>query len=49
VIKTFRGTETELLFKNLLSKRFASIERTARKKLSVLPAAEELSDLRTPP
>jgi proteic killer suppression protein len=49
VIKTFRDRETELLFRNLLSKRFAGIERGARKKLNMVAAARELSDLRIPP
>jgi proteic killer suppression protein len=49
VIKTFRGRETELLFRNLLPKQFVSIERAARKKLNMVAAAGELSDLRIPP
>ena len=49
MIKTFRGRETELLFHNLLPKRFVGIERAARKKLNMVAAARELDDLRIPP
>jgi len=49
VIKTFRDKETERLFNNLLSKRFVSVERAARKKLNMVAAAEDLNDLRMPP
>lgn len=49
MIKTFRGRETELLFRNLLPKRFVGIERAARKKLNMVAAARELTDLRITP
>ncbi|MCO6429954.1 MAG: type II toxin-antitoxin system RelE/ParE family toxin [Deltaproteobacteria bacterium] len=49
MIKTFRCTETEKLFNDESSKRFSSIQRVARRKLEMLEAAKQLSDLKSPP
>jgi proteic killer suppression protein len=49
VIKSFRCRETEKLFHRERSKRFQSIERTARRKLELLNAAKELRELAQPP
>jgi len=45
VIRSFRDNETELLFNDQFSKRFQSIERTARRKLYQLHQATSLKDL----
>ncbi|MFQ5723658.1 MAG: type II toxin-antitoxin system RelE/ParE family toxin [Terriglobia bacterium] len=49
MIRSFRGKETERLFRRERSKRFASIRQGARRKLSMLHAAVELRDLASPP
>lgn len=49
MIKSFRCKETEKLFGDRAVKKFASIERVARRKLEMLEAAERLEDLRNPP
>jgi proteic killer suppression protein len=50
VIKSFRDKETEQLFSRRFSRRFpSSLHRAAWKKLAMLDAAEQLSDLRIPP
>jgi toxin HigB-1 len=49
VIKTFRCRETEELHLGNRSKRFESIERVARRKLAMVNAAVQLSDLSVPP
>jgi proteic killer suppression protein len=49
VIRSFRDADTEALFMGLRVRRFAFIERVARRKLRQLQIAERLSDLRVPP
>lgn len=49
MIKSFKCKETRKLFFNRLSKKFISIEHSARKKLEMLNAATMLKDLRNPP
>jgi toxin HigB-1 len=49
VIKGFRCSETERLYKRQRSKRFASIELVARRKLRQLDSATDLRDLMAPP
>ena len=49
MIKSFRCTETEKLFRREWSKKFQNIERAARRKLEMLNAAKELRDLAQPP
>jgi proteic killer suppression protein len=49
MIKSFRSMETERLFAYEHSKRFASIERVALRKLLQLHAATELNILASPP
>lgn len=49
MIKTFRGKDTERLFKREPVKRFREIERAARRKLEILDAAEVMDNLRYPP
>ena len=49
MIKSFRCKHTERLFHDEFVKKFAAIERAARKKLLMLHAAESLDDLRVPP
>lgn len=49
MIRSFRSAETRKLFDDRPSKRFRSIERVARRKLLLIEAAENLSDLRNPP
>jgi proteic killer suppression protein len=48
-IQSFRCAETRRLFERLRVKRFVNIEGPARRKLSYLDAALDLSDLRIPP
>ena len=48
-IQSFRCAETRRLFERLRVKRFVNIEGPARRKLSYLDAARDLSDLRIPP
>jgi toxin HigB-1 len=48
-IQSFQCDETRRLFDRQRVKRFVSIEASARRKLSVLDAARNLSDLRAPP
>ena len=45
MIRSFRGDETERLFNDQFSKRFHSIEKTARRKLYQLHQARSLMDL----
>jgi len=45
VICSFRDRETEKLFQNRFSKKFAAIERIARRKLEMLHAAGNLEEL----
>jgi proteic killer suppression protein len=49
VIRSFRNRDTEALFLDEPSRRFASIERIARRKLLMIGAARYLSELRSPP
>jgi len=50
MIKSFRDKETERVFDRCFSRRFpATLHRTAWRKLAMLDAAEQLSDLRVPP
>lgn len=45
MIKSFRCRETQKIFREERSRRFANIERVALRKLLMLNAAEQLSDL----
>jgi proteic killer suppression protein len=49
MIKSFRCKETEKLFNDQPSKKFATINKVARRKLEMLEAANKLEDLRNPP
>jgi toxin HigB-1 len=49
VIRDFKDRDTEALFRDELPRRFANIERIARRKLLVLDAARTLIELRSPP
>jgi len=49
MIKTFRDKDSERLFNREPVKRFREIERTARRKLEMLDAAEVMENLRHPP
>jgi proteic killer suppression protein len=45
VIASFRCAETEKIFREQKSRRFAGVQRVAFRKLVMLNAAEKLSDL----
>lgn len=49
MIRSFRDRDTELLFNDVAVRRWASIERPARRKLLYLHRARSLDDLRVPP
>ena len=49
MIKSFRCKETEKLFNDQPSKKFATINKVARRKLEMLEAVNKLEDLRNPP
>ncbi len=49
MIHSFRCPDTEALFHSRAVRRFANIERVARRKLLQLHAATELASLRIPP
>lgn len=50
MIKSFRDKETEQVFDRCFSRRFpVTLHRAAWRKLAMLDAAEQLSDLRVPP
>ena len=49
MIRSFRSTETELLFGDEAVPRLRAIERIARRKLLYLHRARSLQDLRVPP
>jgi toxin HigB-1 len=49
VIRNFADRDTEALFHDKRVRRFAGIERQARRKLLLLDGAAGLSDLRIPP
>ena len=48
-IKSFRCTETELLFGGTRVRRFVNIEAVAMRKLAMLNRAGRIDDLRVPP
>ncbi len=48
-IKSFKGVDTESLFKGTRVKRFVNIESVAMRKLAMLNRASTLDDLRVPP
>ena len=48
MIKTFRCADTEKLHKGQRVKRFEAIEKVARRKLRMLDATTQLSDLKSP-
>jgi len=49
MIKSFRCKDTEKLFNDQASRKFATIDRVARRKIEMLEAAQKLADLRNPP
>ena len=49
MIRSFRGRDTESLFRDQTVPRFRGIERVARRKLLYLSAVRRLVDLRVPP
>jgi len=50
MIKSFRDKQTEQIFARQFSRRFPqNLHRIAWRKLTMLDAAEQLSDLRVPP
>jgi proteic killer suppression protein len=49
VIKSFRSSETECLFRRKRVRRLAAIERIAQRKLTMLHTAKELRDLSAVP
>jgi proteic killer suppression protein len=49
MIRSFKCSDTEALFRSERVARFKAIERAARRKLLQLHAAEELRSLRIPP
>ena len=49
MIKSFRCRDTEDLFNDVAVGRFRAIERSARRKLEILDAAERLDDLKALP
>jgi len=49
MIRSFRSAETERIFHDEPVRRFAAIERQARRRLLLLNTAQSLADLRTPP
>ncbi len=49
MIASFRDKETESLYRDGASRRFAAITKVALRKLDMLDAATELSDLLSPP
>ena len=49
MIKSFRCKDTEALADDIAVRRFAAIERVARRKLEMLASAVLLCDLRVPP
>ncbi|MGD0778999.1 MAG: type II toxin-antitoxin system RelE/ParE family toxin [Candidatus Solibacter sp.] len=49
MIRSFKCSDTALLFEDHMVRRFQSIERPARRKLLYLHRALRLGDLRVPP
>ena len=49
MIKSFHCKDTEKLFNRKRSRKFQTIERTARRKLEMVNAAKDLRDLAQPP
>jgi toxin HigB-1 len=49
LIRSFKCSDTALLFEDEMVRRFQSIERPARRKLLYLDRALRLEDLRVPP
>ncbi len=49
MIQSFRDADTKELFETRANKRWAAIQKPARRKLDQIEAAVSLSDLRTPP
>lgn len=49
MIKSFRSSQTERLFRRELVKQFRAIQLPARRKLVILHAAKTLQDLKIPP
>jgi proteic killer suppression protein len=49
MIRSFACRDTERLFADRHVRRFAGIERPARRKLLLLASARDLNDLRVPP
>ena len=49
MIRSFACKQTEKLFYDEFAKKFAGIERAARRKLMILHAAGDVNDLRIPP
>jgi proteic killer suppression protein len=50
VIRSFRGAQTEKVFRRQRSRRFsAALQRQAHRKLLLLHAARRLDELRVPP
>lgn len=48
-IRSFKCADTEALYENRHPRRFKNIESVAERKLQMLEAAVELSDLASPP
>ena len=49
MIQSFACSETRALFESQVVKKFRAIERVARRKLLMLNAATQLTDLQVPP
>jgi proteic killer suppression protein len=49
MIKSFRCKSTQALFETGKSRRWSGIKQVAERKLTLLHAAEQLEDLRSPP
>ncbi len=49
MIQSFACSETRALFESQIVKKFRAIERVARRKLLMLNAATQLTDLQVPP
>lgn len=49
MLRSFADRDSEALFRDERVRRFAAVERAARRKLLLLHAATSLDDLRVPP